>query len=832
MKLAFAGGAMEVGGSCILLRTEEYGILMDCGIRQGTGKDPIPDFRLIQELGGADVILISHAHMDHIGTLPMISRAYPSARIYMTPMTMDLTRVLLLDSLKIMAMQEEEIPHYVEGDVEAMMDRITPLHYSVEREILPGIHATFYPAGHIAGAACIHITTPEGSVFYSGDYAAFPQRTIEGIRIPRLRPDVVITEATYGDKLHANRQVEEKRLIRLVGEAVQKGSKVLIPSFALGRAQEVILLVREGMQNGDIPKVPVYVDGMVRDICRVYKTNPTYLRGRLARSILKGNEPFYTDEIRAVLLTDDRKALLEAKGPAIFIASSGMLSGGPSVLYAETLAMQPDALILITGYQDEEAPGRTLIKLMEEKEAEEEAPLDKQDEGPEVLPTINLNGKVIPVRAQVARVGLSAHGDQSEILGLLGQLSPRAVCLVHGDPDIIRQLAPHVTGEHLRQLYAPDVGEVVDLKFRTIREQLGDRLPYIMHGQVDQETGLPTQEGQRALWHFVTEHYPKRELSAVQLIRIYTGTAPSENTDINSWQSMLLDSVYFAPNPSRLFLFHPRTLQEVEELLTPKEKTQQEISVLAEEAFAPLGYKRIGYYMDKKELVLFFTFPDAVDRESVQAAIQTFTENTGFTVSISPSTNHAEATRLLMQFFSDRLLRYAYFETQKIYRVQLAGTEPEDEERRSTFEKTTGWKLLFGEEESPESQIAQTQVLPSRKAMEQNAAQAYVRTATAYWSDRVYKIGIKNDSTGRYMELGFLTPQLAARHIEDMQMLTEDTGWRMKSAQSVMQNLLLPLCSEICASHGVNLKKTPSYMPAEQQVQLRPVAADDAQKEA
>ena len=127
----------------------------------------------------------------------------------------------------------------------AMMDRIMPLHYEMEREIFPDIQVTFYPAGHIAGAACIYMKTPEGTVFYSGDYASFAQKTIEGLRIRRLRPDLCITESTYGDRLHSNRQVEENRLIRLTKETLEKGGKVLIPSFALGRAQEVILLLRQ-----------------------------------------------------------------------------------------------------------------------------------------------------------------------------------------------------------------------------------------------------------------------------------------------------------------------------------------------------------------------------------------------------------------------------------------------------------------------------------------------------------------------------------------------------------------------------------------------------------
>ena len=160
MKFIFAGGAREVGGSCIYIRCNNRGILLDAGIRQSAKKDPIPDFQSIQEAGGVDVILISHAHMDHIGTLPVISKAYPAARIHMTPMSMELTRILLKDSLKIMDRKETEIPHYSESDVSSMMERIVPVPYLTPYEMFDGFSFTFYPAGHIAGAACINLRTP------------------------------------------------------------------------------------------------------------------------------------------------------------------------------------------------------------------------------------------------------------------------------------------------------------------------------------------------------------------------------------------------------------------------------------------------------------------------------------------------------------------------------------------------------------------------------------------------------------------------------------------------------------------------------------------------
>ncbi len=828
MKLSFAGGAMEVGGSCIYLRTARWGILMDSGIRQGGQKDPIPDFRMIQEMGGVDAIVISHAHMDHIGTLPMISRAYPSARIYMTPMTLELTRVLLLDSLKIMAMQEEEIPHYAASDVEAMMERIVPVHYQVEMEILTDIRMTFYSAGHIAGAACINLVTPEGTVFYTGDYSAFLQKTIEGIRIPRLRPDLVITECTYGSRLHSNRQVEEQRLIQLTGDAVRQGSKVLIPVFALGRAQEVLLLLKEGMQNGIIPKVPVHVDGMVRDINRVYRNHPTYLRGKLARSILKGMEPFYSDEIRAVLPTDDRRAMLEEKGPAIFVSSSGMLTGGPSVLYAEKIAMMENGLILITGYQDEEAPGRLLLQLMEEKQkaAEKTETEDGEEDKEKQVPTISLGGKVIPVRARVERIGLSAHGDQGEILSLLSMLNPRHVVLVHGDPESISELAPHIAGEHLREIFVPKLGETIEVQYRSVRRQKQQTLPFRM-----QESGMPDEEGAGRLWKFIRKNYPDRELSAVQIAGIWLGKDVTDDALIRSWQEFLHGSVYFAANSFRLFLFHPLSEEEVEAALKPREWNSQEILSFTEKHFGFLAYKKAGCYMESREMVLTFNFPDAVDPEAFRRAAQAFQEETGWQARMNPGMNHAAADQLLMRLFGDRILRTSWYTTEKYYRLQLAGQEAEDKEKCAQFLKDTGWRLVLGNEEVQTREGETYEPDIHTHAMEQNAAAALIRHEAEQWKDRVSKVSVHTDQTGRYMELSFITPQVGRRYGEELKRLAESTGWRLKVSTTPNQVLVISLAAAACQQQGLLLKKNPSYMPATQTVQVRCSGGDEAARE-
>lgn len=637
MNLYFLGGAMEIGGSCIYLKIAGRGILMDAGIRQSGTKDPLPDFRTLQEQGGPDAILISHAHMDHIGTLPLVSKAYPNAPIYMTAMTADLTRVLLYDSLKIMNNREGEIPHYSEQDVLAMLGRIRPVGYQTPFSLWENFTLTLYPAGHIAGAACIYLVTEEGSLFYSGDFSAFSQRTIEGISIPKLRPDVAIVETTYGNRLHANRQVEEKRLVELVRECLLQKKKILIPAFALGRAQEVLLILRAAIQNQEIPAVPVYVDGMVRDINTMYTRNPTFLKNALGRRILKGNEPFYTKEIQAVAPMQKREELLSGSDPAVFLASSGMLTGGPSVQYAGKLASSENACIIITGYQDEESPGRQLLNLLENPEDA----------------SLSLNGSSVPVKCRIEQVGLSAHGDKMEIQGLLERLSSRHIFLVHGNRDAMEELGSELAGQdYRRQIYLPECGQDYEILLRNKRKQA----PFVPAFTMQRKEAF-TQKDDKQLWEYWREHYPDRHFAVSQLAHIWYGRAVTEDTVLQSMQEALGQSCYFAPNTKRLFLWDALTPEEAQALLAPKELTQQELSLQVENSFAGFPYRKIGYHNDRREILLQFDYPDAQDPAAFETAAQDFAAATGWTARCNPAVNHNAASLLLSSLFEGRTAR-------------------------------------------------------------------------------------------------------------------------------------------------------------------------------
>lgn len=830
MKLHFLGGAMEIGGSCIYIRAAGKGILLDCGIRQSGSKDPIPDFHTIQQQGGLDAIFISHAHMDHIGTLPVISKAYPQARIYMTAMTADLTRVLLYDSLKIMDQREGEIPHYTEQDVLVMLSRVTPLRYQAAVSLWENVTLTFYPAGHIAGAACIYLVTEEGTLFYSGDFAGFSQRTIEGIRIPKLRPDIAIVESTYGNRLHGNRQVEERRLVELVAECIRQQQKILIPAFALGRAQEVLLILRAAIQNGQIPAVPVYVDGMVRDINTMYTRNPVFLKNSLGKRILKGNEPFYTKEIQPVAPAQRRGDLLKGPEPVILVSSSGMLTGGPSAQYARLLAPSEKGCIIITGYQDEESPGRQLLNLLDEETGEEGGEAGHSVGGRRLV----LEGAEVLVNCRVAQVGLSAHGDKSEILALLDRISARHIFLVHGNEDSIQELGREAaSGDYRRQVYLPECGQEYEILLLTKRKQLSFELPYTM-----QKTKDFAEDGEKLLWDYWQAHYPGKRLTVEQIARVWYGKDGAEEEVLQAMQERLLKSVYFSPCARQMFLFEAVSGEAVAQALAQGELTQQELLKRAQECFAAYAYRKIGYHREKKEIQLQFDFPGSLDVEEFEEKAAAFAEQTGFFVSIHPAMNHNAAGTLLYQMFPGRLRKTSYFVEQQVYAVTLSEDQEGDWEAAKEFYKVTGWKLKvngrfleddneagvahgLGGPEKPGHPGEFFPQNPDAQPLEQNLALSCAEQEFMDCPQAPEKKSVKRDGAGRYLELAFISPAIGQRYGEQLQSLANQTGWRIRIADKVNQNALFQIADLLCTRQGISLLKNPSFQPQQKRVMLK-----------
>lgn len=425
MEYVFLGGAGEVGGSCMLLSVAGRYLLFDCGIRVNrTGVESLPDLELLKESAPTlDAIFVSHAHADHIGALPLAHAAYPQAPIYATLPTQRLSAVMLNNAVNVMSSEGQET-FFTKEAVETTIGRIQTLQIGTWIDLWEGWRVLFIRSGHILGAVCICLQTPEGTFFFSGDVSTFRQKTIDGLaNITELPvPDFMVCESTYGDGIHPSRTVEEKKLAKAVAEVIKDGGNVLIPSFALGRAQEIVLILKQAMISKLIPMFPVVTDGLVNSICSVYASMPEMLSSKIQNFITNSQQPlFFSDYIRAARM-GEQEAILKDATPKCIIASSGMLTGGASVTYAKGLCGDPKNAIFLSGYQDAESPGRRLQELK---------PKDML-----AFP----DGVSMEVKCRVERFHLSAHSDQVQLVSVIKQINPKSVALVHGETTAIKAL--------------------------------------------------------------------------------------------------------------------------------------------------------------------------------------------------------------------------------------------------------------------------------------------------------------------------------------------------------------------------------------------------------
>ena len=430
MHVHFLGGANEVGASSTLITIEGRRILVDAGIRMNSTPDKqLPDF---SDLDVIDAVLLTHAHTDHTGALPILMRDYvpTSVKVYCTAVTKAITRVLLEDNANRLERekQEDKPPQYTLDDVTSKLSCIEEVSCCKSVPICDGIlTATWIPAGHILGAAMIYIEGERESILMTGDVSVTNQLSIPGIadKLP-YQPDVMVMESTYGNDQHTDRTEQEAKLVQDVANTISAGGKVLIPVFAVGRSQEVILILKRAMECGQIPEFPLYVDGMVRKVNEIYERFFHELSPDLQNRIKPGEALFYSNMVKKVESKDERSCILSGD-PCCIVASSGMLKGGISSYYAKQLVRAPKNLIAITGYQAKGTPGDELLKLSEENESKERVwPLSDE--------------KSVPVRCRVERYLLSAHADRDQLTQLVSQVQPRKLFLVHGDAKAREEL--------------------------------------------------------------------------------------------------------------------------------------------------------------------------------------------------------------------------------------------------------------------------------------------------------------------------------------------------------------------------------------------------------
>ncbi len=432
------GGFKEVGRSSMLLQTPNSRVLLDCGVNVAAPDNKTafpyltaPEFS-IEEL---DAVIISHAHLDHCGFVPYLYHYGYEGPIYCTTPTRDLTTLLQLDHIDIAQREGNPLPFNVKDIHKAIKNTIT-LDYGEVTDISPDIRLTLHNAGHILGSAISHMHIGDGAynLVYTGDFKYEPSRLLEPATIRFPRAETVIMESTYGGRedVQPSRNSAEKEMMKTIYKTLKRGGKVLVPVFAVGRAQELMVVLEEYMRHGMIDEVPIYIDGMIWEATAIHTARPEYLSKDLRDQIFHmGRNPFVSDMFKKVQNYNQRKEIVESPEPAIILSTSGMLTGGNSVEYFKWLCEDERNTLIFVGYQSEGSLGRRIQK------GRKDVPLE-DDDGRTKEFHVNMETKTIH--------GFSGHSNRRQLMEYVKRLNPRPekVITCHGDPKKAVDLASSI----------------------------------------------------------------------------------------------------------------------------------------------------------------------------------------------------------------------------------------------------------------------------------------------------------------------------------------------------------------------------------------------------
>jgi KH/beta-lactamase-domain protein len=431
VRLTLLGSAREVGRSCLLLQTPNSKVMLDCGINVAShGKDRFPYFDIPEfDIRHLDAIILSHAHLDHVGMLPYIYKMGYKGPVYMTSPTVDLAALLCLDFIGV-AYKQASAPLYSSKDIKEMVKHTVVLNFNEVTDITPDIRITFYNSGHALGSAMVHFNIGNGlhNFLYSADYKYARTRLLDPAVTSFPRIESVLTEATYGAKtdILPPRIESEEKMLEIINKTINRGGKVLIPELGLGRAQETMLILEDAIKEGKLKNIPVYIDGMIWDINAIHTAYPDFLSNKVRASIFQDKNPFVSEIFSRVGSPQERRKVIEG-GPCVVLATSGMLVGGASVEYFREFAGNEKNSIVFVCYQGVGSLGRQVQEGLKETKM--------MFEGHEEDVKINLEVDTI--------AGLSAHAGRNEIISFFNNMrpKPKRIIINHGEVSKCLDLA-------------------------------------------------------------------------------------------------------------------------------------------------------------------------------------------------------------------------------------------------------------------------------------------------------------------------------------------------------------------------------------------------------
>ncbi len=448
------GGADEIGANSYYINFNGNGILLDCGMHpRKTGLESLPDFDLIKDLP-VDHVLISHAHQDHLSSLPFLVKRHPYIHITTTPQTRAISELTLHNSVSILRKEvgeDENFEMYSHEEVDLLIKTIEYKAYEDEFELLGYSHTdkskvkcTFYDAGHILGSASILLDNNGKKIFYTGDINLTNQTLIPASRIPEIKVDTLILETTYGatnSKLLNSWEDESLHLAKEINKALNKGGSVLIPVFALGKMQEMLGTIWQLMTKGKLPVVDIYTGGIGEKINRVYDYN-RHVVNRIDPEFELSNIP-----VKDINDVDDVNEFF--KHPCIVLVSSGMMiKGTASFNLARNWINQKNSAIFTVGYMDPQTPGY----LIANAKRGDKIQLTEYSEQREI-------------KCEIKNFRFSAHAKREDLISIIKKLKPAKVILVHGDPEAIDWMGSQLIKEFKKiKVLAAKVGRYIDIE--------------------------------------------------------------------------------------------------------------------------------------------------------------------------------------------------------------------------------------------------------------------------------------------------------------------------------------------------------------------------------
>ncbi|MFO0774983.1 MAG: MBL fold metallo-hydrolase [Nitrospiraceae bacterium] len=449
MRLSFHGAARSVTGSRHLLEAGETRLLLDCGMFQGSrGEADRRNRNMGFDAKCLTGVVLSHAHIDHSGVLPVLTKHGFKGHVHATDATCDLTKVMLEDSARI---QEQDCsyvnrherrrdrecrePIYTSDDVDAIVRRFVGHGYHEPFRVDRNTTVQLYDAGHILGSTAVHVTLGNRgatrTVLFSGDLG---RSNMPILRDPDPPPsaDILILESTYGDRYHdkdARARIEQAKA--MVAHAVARKSKIIVPAFAVGRTQELVMRIKALVASGEVPPIPIYIDSpLANRATEIFRRHQNVFDEETLKTFDETGDPFAARYIHYVSNPEDSKKLNEMQGPCVIIAASGMAEGGRIVHHLLHGISNPDNIIAIVGFQAEHTLGRKIV---------------------EGWDTVPIFGRPMPLRARVEKMnGFSAHADRGDLLAYVRAMhpTPSTIFIVHGEEKQALSLGAAIQGEY------------------------------------------------------------------------------------------------------------------------------------------------------------------------------------------------------------------------------------------------------------------------------------------------------------------------------------------------------------------------------------------------